>query len=131
MKLNLIKEVVKGKRVILIDDSIVRGTTSKMLIELVKQAKPKEIHLLVSSPPVKYPDFYGIDTPNQNELIAATMTLHKLTKFIGADSLHYLSYSGMLKAIGIPENKLCTSCFTGIYPIDIGNKIKKIKFSLR
>ncbi len=128
MKLNLIKEVIKGKRVILIDDSIVRGTTSKMLIELVKKAQPKEIHLLVSSPPVKYPDFYGIDTPNQKDLIAANMSLPKLTKYIGANSLHYLSYNGMLKAIGIPEKNLCTSCFTGKYPISIGNKIKKIKF---
>ncbi len=131
MKLNLIKEVVKGKKVIIIDDSIVRGTTSKMLIELIKKANPKEIHLLSASPPVLYPDFYGINTPKQDELIASKMSLSKLTKFIGANSLHYLSYKGMVNAIGIDENKLCTSCFTGIYPIDIGTKAKKIKFSLQ
>ncbi|HTK03703.1 MAG TPA: amidophosphoribosyltransferase [Alphaproteobacteria bacterium] len=126
MKLNLIKEAVKGKRVILIDDSIVRGTTSKMLVDLVRSAEPKEVHMLVSSPPVKYPDFYGIDTPNQKDLIAANMSLGELTKYIGVDSLHYLSFKGLIKAIGIEENKLCTSCFTGNYPIDIGSKIKKI-----
>jgi amidophosphoribosyltransferase len=128
MKLNLIKKVIENKRVIIIDDSIVRGTTSKMLIELIKKASPKEIHLLISSPPVKYPDFYGIDTPNQKDLIAANMSLAKLTKYIGVDSLHYLSLEGMFKAIGIDKNKLCTSCFTGIYPISIGNKSKKIRF---
>jgi len=126
MKLNLIKEAVKGKRVILIDDSIVRGTTSKMLVDLVRSAEPKEVHMLVSSPPVKYPDFYGIDTPNQKDLIAANMSLGELTKYIGVDSLHYLSFKGLIKAIGIEENKLCTSCITGNYPIDIGSKIKKI-----
>jgi amidophosphoribosyltransferase len=131
MKLNLIKELIEGKVVILIDDSIVRGTTSKMLVELVKKANPKEVHLLISSPPVKYPDFYGINTPNQNELIASKLSHSELTKYIRADSLHYLSYIGMIKAIRIDEKNLCTSCFTGIYPIDIGNKIKKIKFSLQ
>lgn len=128
MKLNVIKSAIKGKRVILIDDSIVRGTTSKMLIDLVRKAEPKEIHLLVSSPPVRYPDFYGIDTPNQKELVAANMTIPELKIFIGADSLHYLSLNGMIKAIGIKKEELCCSCFNGVYPIDLGNKLKRISF---
>lgn len=126
MKLNLIKNIVKGKRIILIDDSIVRGNTSKMLVDLVRSAKPKEIHLFITSPPVRYPDFYGIDTPNQKELIAATMSQNQLKKYIGVDSLHYLSLKKTIKAIGIGEENLCTSCFTGVYPISIGSKIKKI-----
>jgi amidophosphoribosyltransferase len=128
MKLNVIKSVIENKRVILIDDSIVRGTTSKMLIELVRKANPKELHLVISSPPVKFPDFYGIDTPDQKELIAATMSLSKMTEYIGADSLHYLNYKRMLKAIGVPEEKLCTSCFNGRYPLEIGTKMKEIRY---
>ncbi len=128
MKLNLIKSVVKNKRVILVDDSIVRGTTSKMLVDLVRSAEPKEIHMIVACPPVMYPDFYGINTPDQKELIAARMSLSELKKYIGVDSLHYLSFKGMIKAIGVKEENLCTSCFTGDYPISIGNEIKKIKY---
>ncbi len=125
LKLNLIKELVEGKRVILIDDSIVRGTTSKKLIELVKLGKPKEIHLLITSPKVLYPDFYGIDTPNQKELIAANLNHNELTKFIGCDSVEFLDFDRTIKAIGIEEDSLCTSCFTGNYPINVGTKNKR------
>ncbi len=122
MKLNIIPEMVVGKRVGIIDDSIVRGTTSKHLVDLVKECNPKEIHMLIPSPPVKYPDFYGIDTPNQSDLIAANMSLEEMTKYIGVYSLTFLSLKGMLKAIGIDEKYLCTSCFTGNYPIEIGKQ---------
>ncbi len=122
MKLNLISESVKGKRVAIIDDSIVRGTTSKRLADMIRACNPKSIHMLITSPPVKYPDFYGIDTPNQSDLIASRMNFKELTEYIGVDSLHYLSFDGMVKAIGVIPENLCTSCFTGIYPIDIGKK---------
>lgn len=126
MKLNLIESVVKNKSIILIDDSIVRGTTAKRLVELVRSAGAKELHLLISSPPVLYPDYYGIDTPKQIELISATRTLKNLTEYIGADTVYYLSFDGMVRAIGVNPKLLCMSCFDGNYPIDIGNNKKDI-----
>lgn len=94
LKLNLVKSVVENKKVVVIDDSIVRGTTSKKLIELIRTGNPREVHMLVTSPPVKYPDFYGINTPKQEELIVANMSVEELRKYIGADSLHFLSLRG-------------------------------------
>ena len=126
MKLNAINAIIRDKRVILIDDSIVRGTTSKRLADIFKEAGAKEIHLLITSPPVIYPDFYGINTPKQSELIAATMPLNELTKYIGVDSINYLSYKGMIEGIGVSEESICTACFTGKYPIDSGAVSKKI-----
>lgn len=126
MKLNPIKESIQGKRVIVIDDSIVRGTTAKKLVTLLRDCGAKEVHLMSSCPPYRFPDFYGINTPTQAELIAANKPIEKIEKFIGADSLHYLSYRGMIEATGLPENTFCTSCFTGIYPIDIGENEKHI-----
>jgi amidophosphoribosyltransferase len=128
MKLNLIKDLVKGKKVALVDDSIVRGTTSQRLVKLIRNGGAKEVHLLVTSPPVRYPDFYGINTPTQKELIASIMTLKKLKHHIGVETLNYLSLKGMLKAIGVDKSLLCTSCFTGIYPINIGYQKRKINF---
>jgi amidophosphoribosyltransferase len=127
MKLNPIKEVIEGKSLVVIDDSIVRGTTAKKLITMLREYGAKKVHLLISCPPVRYPDFYGIDTPIQKDLISANMNTQEIKKFIGADSLHFLSYEGMIKATGLPENVFCTSCFTGIYPIDIGDKKDMIK----
>jgi amidophosphoribosyltransferase len=127
MKLNPIEESIKGKRVVLVDDSIVRGTTAKQLVKMVRKAGAKEVHLLSSCPPVKYPDFYGIATPYQKDLIGAQMSVGEIEKFITADSLYYLSYKGLIAATGIPEEKFCTSCFTGKYPIDIGENAKHIK----
>ncbi len=130
MKLIPMREILKGKRVILIDDSIVRGTTSKKLVHMVRRAGAKEVHLLSASPPVKYPDFYGIATPTQQELIASTMSLKEITQFVGADSVGYLSYEGLIRATGLSEDMFCTSCFTGKYPIDIGEHKKEIDFTV-
>ncbi len=127
MKLNPITEVLAGKKIALIDDSIVRGTTIKKVVELVKEAGALEVHVLVSSPPVRYPDFYGINLPNQEELIAARMSVEQIRDYIGADSLHFLSYEGMLKATGIDVDKFSASCFDGIYPVDIGSRASSIK----
>lgn len=127
-KLNPMKHIISGKRVIVVDDSIVRGTTSKQIIKMIRGAGAKEVHLLVSSPPFKFPDFYGIDTPDQKQLIAATKTIEQITQELGVDSLHYLSYPGLIKAVGLPENLLCTSCFSGNYPVDIGERKKEITY---
>ncbi len=126
LKLNPIPEVLHGKRVVVVDDSIVRGTTSKKLIDLIKGAGALEVHLLISSPPVRYPDFYGINTPDQNDLIAAKMSQDEITKFTGADSVGYLSYQGMIEATGLSENQLSTSCFSGVYPINIHERSKEV-----
>ena len=128
LKLNPLSSVLKGKRVILVDDSIVRGTTSQQIVDLIHLAGAKQVHFMVSSPPVKYPDFYGINISTQVELIASKHSIPAIKKFIKADSLSYLSLKGMVKAIGIPQKNLCTSCFTGDYPIDIGLNKLNIKY---
>ena len=127
LKLNPLKHILKGKVVVLIDDSVVRGTTSKQIIDMIKGAGAKKVYFLISSPPYKYPDFYGVDTPRQKDLIAARKTVKEIEKEIGVSALHYLSYKGLLKAVGISEDNLCTSCFTGKYPVDIGERAKEIK----
>jgi amidophosphoribosyltransferase len=131
MKLSVVPEVIKGKRVIVIDDSIVRGTTSREIVRMLFETGAKEVHFLVSSPPVRFPDFYGIDTPRQDQLIASMKSDDEVCEFLSASSLQYLSLPGMIEAIGIPEENLNTSCFTGKYPIDIGSNASKILFDAR
>ncbi|MEY4747436.1 MAG: hypothetical protein RLZZ416_485 [Candidatus Parcubacteria bacterium] len=126
-KLTPITDVVRDKRVVVFDDSIVRGTTSKQIVKMLFEAGAREVHFLVASPPVKYPDFYGIDTPKQAELIAATKSIAEIERFLGATSLRYLSYDGMIRATGLPESQFCTSCFTGVYPIDIRERASEVK----
>jgi len=130
MKLNPIPEVLAGKRVIIIDDSIVRGTTSKKIVALVRKAGAKKVYFLVSSPPVRYPDFYGIDTPAQKDLISSHLSEKQIANEIGADAVHFLSYKSTIKATGLPENVLCTSCFTGNYPVDIGERRREINYDV-
>jgi len=125
LKLIPMREILKGKRVIVVDDSIVRGTTSKKLVTMIRKAGAREVHLLSASPKVKYPDFYGISTPTQQELIASHMTIEEICTYVGADTVQYLSYEGLITATGLPEEKFCTSCFTGNYPIDIGEEHRK------
>ncbi len=120
LKLSPIYEIVAGKRVLLIDDSIVRGTTSKRIIKMLREKGAKEVHFAVSSPPVSYPCFYGLDTSNRGELIAAGMNRAEICKYIGADSLTYLSQAGMLKAVEKSDLGFCTACFDGNYPIGEG-----------
>ena len=131
LKLNPMKHILKGKKVIVVDDSIVRGTTSKQIIRMIREAGAKEVHLVISSPPVKFPDFYGINTPDQKELIAAVKKIPEIEKELGADSINYLSLPGLIKAIGLSQDLLCTSCFTGNYPVDIGERAKEVNFSIR
>lgn len=115
IKYSPIKEVLKGQRVILIDDSIVRGTTSRKLIGLIKKAGAKEIHLCISSPPIRFPCFYGIDTPTKKELIANQLNLEEIKDFLGVDSLQYLSIDGLLRAC--EKMGYCLACFNGKYPL--------------
>jgi amidophosphoribosyltransferase len=122
MKLNPMPHILRGKRVILIDDSIVRGTTTRKIAGMLYEAGAKEVHILISSPPVKYPDFYGINLPAQSDLIAHNMTPDQIGKHLGVDSLNYLSYNGMIRATGMPSSDFSTACFNGIYPIDIGKR---------
>ena len=115
VKLNAIRSDLEGKRVIVIDDSIVRGTTSRRLVQILRRAGAKEVHFRVSSPPVKFPCYLGIDTPSKNELISSTHELEEIRKEIGADSLAFISLEGMIKAFG--EEFFCTGCFNGEYPV--------------
>jgi amidophosphoribosyltransferase len=120
LKLAPVPETLKGKRVILIDDSIVRGTTSKKICKSLRAAGAREIHMAVSSPPITSPCYYGIDTPRAGELIANRHSIEEIRKFLEVDSLHYLSLEGMLTAAGggDPEG-FCTACFTKVYPTPI------------
>jgi amidophosphoribosyltransferase len=119
MKLTALPEVLDGKRVVIMDDSIVRGTTSRQIVKMLFEAGAKEVHFLISSPPVRYPDFYGIDIPRQDELIASRKSVEEIREFLGATSLHFLSFEGLIAATGLPEDRFSTSCFTGKYPIDL------------
>ncbi len=127
LKLAPLKNVIENKKIIIIDDSIVRGTTSKQLVKILFETGAKEVHFLVSSPPVKYPDFYGIDLPIQRQLISAGKTVEEVRDFLGCTSLSFLSFDGMLEATHIDKDKFCTSCFSGEYPIDISEKRSDIQ----
>ena len=130
MKLNPLKDVLQGKRVIIVDDSIVRGTTSRKIVQALRDAGAKEVHMRISSPPVTHPCFYGIDTDSQDHLIAATKSVAEIAEHIGVDSLAYLSWEGMLKSTGEDINNFCSACFTGDYPIAIPDAIKGSKLML-
>jgi amidophosphoribosyltransferase len=119
VKLNPVRDLIAGKRVILIDDSIVRGTTSRKIVKMVRAAGATEVHMRISCPPTISPCFYGIDTPTKKELIASSHTVDEICKYIEADSLAYLSLPGLLQAVNAKvDNEFCTACYTGKYPLD-------------
>ena len=118
VKLNPVKSILEGKRVILIDDSIVRGTTSRKIVKMVRAAGAKEVHVRISCPPTISPCFYGVDTPRRSELIAATHTVEEITKYLDADSVAYLSLEGLLSAVGSDRGSYCSSCYTARYPVE-------------
>ncbi len=118
VKLNPVREILKGKRVVLVDDSIVRGTTSRKIVHIVRGAGAAEIHVRITSPPIIGPCYYGIDTPTRRELIASTKSVEEIRKFIGADTLGYLSLASMMEAIGNGE-RFCSACFTDRYPTEV------------
>jgi amidophosphoribosyltransferase len=122
VKLNPVREVIAGKRVVLIDDSIVRGTTSKKIVRMLKDAGAAEVHLRISSPPTAWPCRYGIDTPTRDELIAANLPIEDIRSFVEADSLAYLSLDGMLRAVSGPRDSYCTACWTGQYRVPMAGE---------
>jgi amidophosphoribosyltransferase len=124
IKLNPVRSVLEGKRVVLIDDSIVRGTTSRKIVSMVREAGAREIHMRISSPPTTGPCYYGIDTPTRGELIAASHPLEEIRRSIGADTLGYLSHEGLLKAVGdAAGERHCTACFSGRYPVAVSQQV--------
>jgi amidophosphoribosyltransferase len=125
VKLNLIVDLVKDKRVIVVDDSIVRGTTCKTRVNNLKQAGAREVHVLVSCPPHMNPCVYGIDFPDRNKLMAANHSLEEIRRYLNADSLHYLSQEGMVKATGLPRSAFCMACYDGNYPVSYDPQMDK------
>jgi amidophosphoribosyltransferase len=116
LKLSAVREVLKGKRVVVVDDSIVRGTTSRKIVKMIKAAGAAEVHLRISSPPTQWPCYYGIDTPSRQELIASSHTVEEIARYVTADSLGYLSLEGLGAAVGDPQSRtFCTACFSGQY----------------
>lgn len=125
IKFNPLKKIINGKRIIIVDDSIVRGTTIKKIIKILKDCGAKQVHIRIVSPPVKFPCYFGVDTPYRKELIASSFSVSKIKKYINADSLAYLSMDGLIKAVRQKKTIFCTACFTGQYPVKINNKFKK------
>ena len=130
MKLNPLREVVRGKRLTVVDDSIVRGTTTKQIVALLRKAGAEEVHVRISAPPIYHPCFYGIDTQIATELIAATSSIEEIRDFIGADSLGYLSIRGVLNALDLPYDRFCFACFDGRYPEPVPYDSEQRKFML-
>ncbi|NJN86167.1 MAG: amidophosphoribosyltransferase [Leptolyngbyaceae cyanobacterium SL_7_1] len=130
VKLNPLKDVLAGKRVVIVDDSLVRGTTSRKIVKALREAGATQVHMRISSPPVTHPCFYGIDTDNQDQLIGATKSVEEIAQQIGVDSLAYLSWGGMLLATGEDPESFCSACFTGNYPVPIPESVKRSKLML-
>ncbi len=125
MKLNVIKEAVAGQRLVVVEDSVVRGTTTRGKIGALREAGAKEIHLRVASPPIRNPCYFGIDFPSQKELIANNRSVEQIRQFLGVDSLHYLSLEGMLSCVSMASQKYCTACFSGDYPMNVDEPVEK------
>ncbi len=121
LKLNPVRSILKGKRIVLVDDSLVRGTTSRKIVRIMREAGAREIHVRISCPPTVSPCFYGIDTPTEKELIASQNSVDEIREYIGSDSLAYLSLDGLRKAVDDPQGEFCTSCYTGQYPTKLLN----------
>jgi len=130
LKLNPLKHIIDGKRLIVVDDSIVRGNTSKQLVQLLFDAGAAEVHMRLTSPPVVWPCFYGIDTDTQEQLIAANHSVDEIRDFIGATSLAYLSLDDLVASTGCEAGDFCRACFDGDYPIEVPESVRKGKLSL-
>jgi amidophosphoribosyltransferase len=130
LKLNPLREIIEGKRIVVVDDSIVRGNTQRAIVRMLREAGALEIHVRISSPPVKWPCFYGIDFATRAELIASGLEVEEIRRSIGADSLGYVSAEGLIEATHISAEKLCTACFTGHYPIAIPTDLSDGKLRL-
>ncbi len=131
MKFNPLPDILRNKRVVLVDDSIVRGTTTPKVINLLRKAGAKEVHMRVCAPPIRYPCFFGVDMASRWELIAAHKSVEEVRDFIGADSLGYISIDGLVKSVGLPGDTFCKACFTGDYPIPVQLEMDKLALELR
>ena len=132
VKLNPVRSILEGRRVVLVDDSIVRGTTSRKIVRMVRQAGAKEVHVRISCPPTISPCFYGVDTPRKSELIAATHTIDEIREFLEADSVQYLTLEGLLSTVQSDRTKYCSSCYTGVYPVPIPrNEARVLQLALK
>src|SRR5262245_44076368 len=121
LKLSAVREVLNGKRVAVVDDSIVRGTTSRKIVKMLRAAGAREVHLRISAPPTTHPCFYGIDTPTRSELVAASHSVEEINRYVTSDTLAYVSHEGMMQAVGSETGKgYCSACFTGNYPVPLG-----------
>jgi amidophosphoribosyltransferase len=127
MKLNPLSEVIRGKRLVVVDDSIVRGNTTSKLVQMLYAAGAKEVHLRISSPPIMWPCYYGIDMATRAELIAANLSIEEIREKVGADSLHYLTLDGLQASTGLPADRFCRACFSGEYPIDVPEELAMCK----
>lgn len=130
LKLNPLRHVIEGKRIVVVDDSIVRGNTSRKLVQLLREAGATEVHMRITSPPVHWPCFFGIDTDTQDQLIASSKSVEEVREFIGADSLAYLSIEDMVAATGRTAGEFCMACFDGEYPLEIPESVRKGKLAL-
>jgi amidophosphoribosyltransferase len=130
LKLNPLREIIEGKRIVVVDDSIVRGNTQRAIVRMLREAGAREIHVRISSPPVEWPCYYGIDFATRAELIASGLEVEEIRRSIGADSLSYVSMEGLIAATTIAEDKLCTACFTGKYPISVPADMSEGKMRL-
>jgi amidophosphoribosyltransferase len=128
IKFNVIRTAVKDKRVVVVDDSIMRGTTMRKIIKMFRKGGAREIHIRISAPPTKYPCFYGIDIPTHSELIAATHTIEEIRKYLRVDSIEYLTVDTMLKAVDRPDMEFCMACFNGDYPIEFEEGVNNQKY---
>lgn len=130
LKLNAVPEVLRGKRVVVVDDSIVRGTTSRKIVKMIREAGAIEVHVRISSPPVTNPCFYGIDTPTRGELIASSHSVEEVARYITADSVAYLTPEGLVRSVGGTDTAFCTACFTGKYPVEVDSGIGRRQLRL-
>jgi amidophosphoribosyltransferase len=124
LKFNTVDGVLNGKRVVVVDDSIVRGSTMKKLVVMIRKAGAKEVHLRIASPPIKFPCFYGIDMPSLGELIASSKTVEEIRKYLGVDSLEYLTLDDLRSCVDDPDH-FCYACFSGVYPVPLSPDLSK------
>jgi amidophosphoribosyltransferase len=135
LKLNPLPDSIRGRRLVVVDDSIVRGTTTRQIVTMLREAGAAEVHIRITCPPIRWPCFYGIDMSTRQELVAADLAVEQIRAFVGADSLGYLSQAAMVRATGAPESDFCRACFDGEYPIavpeDAGKFVLEDRLSLR
>jgi len=130
MKFNPLPQLLDGKRLIVVDDSIVRGTTTPSVIRTLRKAGAREVHMRICAPPIKFPCFFGVDMATRGELIAAQKSVPEICEWIGADTLGYLSINGLLQAVGEPRENFCLACFTGDYPVPVQLEMDKLALEM-